>query len=141
LIQIPSILSIPAPTKTVAILTYDAARLGKLHLQQLGINTDTTGRFIIRGALQGGHLQSMIAKGAPYIHSDIEAELVQLAIDTIKENAHVGAIVLECTQMPPFAKAIQLAVGSSVPIFDVYTMGCWFYSGLVRRRPVAWDEI
>jgi hypothetical protein len=140
LMQIPSIMSTLPPTKAVAILTYDAARLGPLHLQQLGVNIEATDRFLIRGVPEEGHLQSMIAGRVPYSYVDIEAELVQLATDTVKERGHVGAIVLECTQMPPFAEAVQHAVGPSVPVYDVYTLGCWFYSGLARRRPAAWGK-
>jgi len=92
---------------------------------------------VIQARRKGG----IIAKGAPYVHSDVEAELVQLATDTTKENGHVGAVVLECTQMPPFAETIQLAIRPKVPVFNVYFMGCWFYSGLARRRPLAWGEV
>lgn len=140
--QIPSILSILPPTKSIAVITYDAGRLGPLHLQQLCISpSHTTDRILIRGAPAGGHLRSMIADGAPYIHAAIESELVQLVTDVIEEYDNIGAILLECTQMPPFTKAIQRSVGPEVPVYDVYTMGCWFYSGLVRRRPAAWGEV
>lgn len=87
----------------------------------------------------------MIQENAPYVHADIETELVQVAKSAVEEHGNgegaVGAVVLECTQMPCFADAIQNAVGTGIPVYDVYTMGCWFYEGLVRRRPATWDAL
>jgi len=66
----------------------------------------------------------------------LEAELVAESKALMAEHPDVGVLVLECTQMPPFAEAIQAAIG--IPVYDVYTMAMWFYSGLVRRRPSTW---
>jgi hypothetical protein len=55
----------------------------------------------------------------------------------VENHGGVGAVVLECTQMPPFAEAIQKVVG--LPVYDVYTMGMWFYSGLASRN--LWNRI
>ena len=38
----------------------------------------------------------------------------------VRENPDVGAIVLECTNMPPFAYAVQEATG--LPVYDVVTL-------------------
>jgi Asp/Glu/hydantoin racemase len=43
----------------------------------------------------------------------------------------VGAIVLECTNMPPYAHALRAALG--VPVFDVYSLVTWLHAG-VRPR-------
>lgn len=72
----------------------------------------------------------------------MEGEMVGAAgelVDGIaRDGERLGAIVLECTQMPPYAEAIQRRVG--VPVYDVYTMGMWFYEGLVRRKPARWER-
>jgi Asp/Glu/hydantoin racemase len=72
----------------------------------------------------------------------MERETVERAGKLIEEARHeqrtIGAIVLECTQMPPYAEAIQRKTG--VPVYDVYTMGEWFYNGLVRRTSDRWRE-
>jgi Asp/Glu/hydantoin racemase len=38
----------------------------------------------------------------------------------VEENPDVGAIVLECTDLPPFAETLRSAAG--VPIFDIVTL-------------------
>jgi Asp/Glu/hydantoin racemase len=47
-------------------------------------------------------------------------EMTTAARDLVRIYPSVGAIVLECTNMPPFACAIQQAVG--LPVFDVVTL-------------------
>jgi aspartate/glutamate racemase len=58
------------------------------------------------------------------------AENVKVAKELIKENPDVGAIVLECTNMPPYAKAIQEAV--QLPVFDIFTLTDMVYNSLVK---------
>ena len=141
LLQIPSILSLLPANKSIAVITYDDARLSPSHLERLGIASAVHHRIHIRGAPAYGYLRRLIQDGAAYSHEGIEAELVQVFKEMAAKHGDVGAVVLECTQMPPFAEAIQRAVGPGVPIYDVYTLGCWFYSGLLRRRPVAWGKL
>jgi len=59
-------------------------------------------------------------------------ENVKVAKELIKENPDVGAIVLECTNMPPYAKAIQEAVQLSV--FDIFTLTDMVYHSLVKKE-------
>lgn len=136
LLQLNSILPFLSPDKTVGILTYDSARLGNTHLAHVGLSPDQVRRTHIKGPPASGHLRRLIEKSSPYSYAAIEAELVGTATELTQEYPDIGAILLECTQMPPFATAIQRAV--QLPVYDVYTMGCWFYSGLARKRPVTW---
>ena len=43
----------------------------------------------------------------------------------------IGAIVLECTNMPPYSEAIQEAI--KLPVFDVVTMVNYAYSAFVQH--------
>lgn len=135
--QIPSILAFLPKGYVIGVLTYDGARLGSDHLRQLSIDPSYVH---IRGMPANGHLRAIIQNGAQYDESFMEREMVNEAVALVKEMQSrgklLGAIVLECTQMPPYAEAIQKKV--DVPVYDVYTMGIWFYSGLVRRTPAAW---
>ncbi|MEO0387489.1 MAG: aspartate/glutamate racemase family protein, partial [Pseudomonadota bacterium] len=44
----------------------------------------------------------------------------------------LGAIVLECTNMTPYAAAIGAATG--LPTFSMVSFVTWFQSGLTPRR-------
>ena len=58
-------------------------------------------------------------------------EMVAVAGKLIKRHPDVGAIVLECTNMPPYAKDIQQATGR--PVFDVVTMINYAYAAVVKK--------
>lgn len=120
-------------------MTFDPSQLGYGHLEQLNIASSSFDRIHIAGGEKDGPLQRLVKTGCAYNHSEIEAELVAKARDLIKQHPEIGAMVLECTQMPPFAEAIQSALGG-IPVYDVYTLGLWFYDGLVRRSPRQWGQ-
>lgn len=133
LIQVPSILSILPADRGVGIITFDAGRLSNTHLERLHIDPS---RCYIRGATSGGPLQRHIRSGEEYVHSELMHELVGVARGLLMDHPDIGAFCLECTQMPAFADEISNAV--HLPVYDVYTMGCWFYSSLCRYRPKRW---
>ncbi|KAM5348620.1 hypothetical protein ACJ41O_008444 [Fusarium nematophilum] len=117
------------------VLTYDSKRLGDAHLLELGI--DPAG-VRVWGAPDDGHLRGICARGEVYDAERLERELVEQAKTLTRKFPEVVAVVLECTNMPPYADAIQHAI--NLPVYDVYTMGTWFYSGLVRQNPRTWKD-
>ena len=62
----------------------------------------------------------------------IEPEVVGAAQYLVGENEGVKAILLECSDLPPYAAAVQEAV--HLPVFDFVTMINYVFSALVRRR-------
>jgi Asp/Glu/hydantoin racemase len=59
-------------------------------------------------------------------------ELIRVAKRMLLEHPEVGAIVLECTNMPPYAAAIQKEV--HLPIFDIYTLVIMVYHAVVKKE-------
>jgi len=49
----------------------------------------------------------------------------------VSDNPEIKAILLECTELPPYARAIQKAVG--MPVWGFSGMVNWVCSGVVRR--------
>ena len=60
----------------------------------------------------------------------VEESIVGVALKMISEEPEVGAIVCECTEMPPYSKAIKSATG--LPVFDAVDMVNYVY-GLVKN--------
>ena len=56
-------------------------------------------------------------------------ENVEAARDLMERHPEVGAIVLECTNMPPYAAAIRDA--TRLPVFDITTLVRMVYAALV----------
>jgi Asp/Glu/hydantoin racemase len=59
-------------------------------------------------------------------------EMVKVARKMVSDYPEVGAIVLECTNMTPYAAAIQAEIG--LPIFDIYTLISMVYESVVRAE-------
>ena len=57
---------------------------------------------------------------------------VDAATKLVADNPQIGALVLECTNMVPYAAAIRDAV--SMPVFTMVSFVEWFQSGLSPRR-------
>ena len=60
-----------------------------------------------------------------------EQDILDARKALVARHPDVGAIVLECTNMPPYAAALQQAVG--LPVYDIYSMVSWFHAGLRPR--------
>lgn len=58
----------------------------------------------------------------------VRAELAAAAAKLVAENPDIRAVVLECTNMPPFRNAIQEACGK--PVYDIVTLVEYVHSGL-----------
>ena len=61
-----------------------------------------------------------------------ERDILEAGRALVAEHPEVGAIVLECTNMPPYAAVLQQAFG--LPVFDITTLVTWLQAGLRPRR-------
>ena len=57
-----------------------------------------------------------------------EADVVEAARSLVAAHPDVGAIVLECTNMPPYAAAVRAATG--LPVFDSVTLVRWLHGAV-----------
>jgi hypothetical protein len=62
----------------------------------------------------------------------VEGEVVEVARSLVEREPAVGALLLECSLLPPYAAAVQEAVG--LPVFDYVTMIRHVFSAVIRRR-------
>jgi Asp/Glu/hydantoin racemase len=67
--------------------------------------------------------------------AEAEKNVVDAARRLVSRHGDLGAIVLECTNMPPYAKAVQGAVG--LPVFDIVTLTNMAYEIAVRQKYVG----
>ena len=61
----------------------------------------------------------------------LEAELIGLARNFVAEHPEIGSLLLQCSDLPPYAWAIQDAVG--LPVYDMVTLIDWVRSAVVRK--------
>jgi len=62
----------------------------------------------------------------------LEKQLSLSAQRMMEAHPDIGAIVLECTNMPPAAMAIQQ--GTGLPVFDVISLIKWTQLGVNQQR-------
>jgi len=62
---------------------------------------------------------------------EVEKEVVKIALEHIKEDPQIKAILLECSMMPPYGKAVSEATG--LPVFDFITMINYMFSGVEKH--------
>jgi Asp/Glu/hydantoin racemase len=60
-----------------------------------------------------------------------ERDVVEAGKELVARHPDVGAIVLECANMAPYAATLQKQLG--LPVYDIYSMITWFHAGLRPR--------
>jgi len=119
LLQLPFIMSTLPPDQTVGIVCANARRLTPELLALVNIQPGRQPAII--GLENTRHFRGPILDETDTLDSDaIEEEVVAASRQLCRENPHVGAILLECSNLPPYANAVQRATG--LPVFDFMTM-------------------
>lgn len=133
LLQVPWVSRLLDKRKKVGIITFDSRELSEEHLRRAGIDES------VPIAIYG--LENLPPERSWYNINELDPEkrleiiedrLVYAAEQLISKNLNVGAIVLECTNLPPGASAVQEATG--LPVFDVVTLLNWAYNAVMRKR-------
>lgn len=57
-------------------------------------------------------------------------DLALCAEELVSDHPEIGAILLECSDLPPYAHAIQASTG--LPVFDFITLINWVHSSVVQ---------
>lgn len=130
LMQVPWVQATLPPGKRVGVITVSRGSLTEAHLDAAGVPRDVP----VVGTEGGREFFRVLIK-AEKTDMDValaEADIVAAGRDLVARHPEVGAIVLECTNMPPYAAALREAVG--LPVYDIYSMITWFHAGLRPRH-------
>ncbi|MEM7692878.1 MAG: aspartate/glutamate racemase family protein [Pseudomonadota bacterium] len=113
------------PGQRAGILTISGSTLTPQHLSAAGVPEGTP-----IGTTEGGaEFTKAILSDAPTLNiAAAEADNVAAAERLVADHADVGAIVLECTNMTPYAGAIHAATGR--PVHTMVDFVHWFHAGL-----------
>ena len=129
LMQVPWVQATLPPGKRVGLVTVSGSSLTPAHLEGAGVPLDTP----VVGTEGGREFFRVLINGAK---QDLDVELarqdvVEAGKGLVARHPEIGARVLECTNMPPYAAALQEAIG--LPVYDIYSMITWFHAGLRPR--------
>jgi hypothetical protein len=138
LMQVPMLLTSVGANKKVGILTANRELLmPSPALKNVGVSEDDIkNRLVVYGNENGEQMKLITGETGKFNPKALEQELVGLAMKMLKEHPDVGAIVLECTEFPPYAHAIQAATRRNV--WDFVTMTNFMHAGAMRRPYTGW---
>jgi len=129
LLQVPWVQATLPPGKRVGVITVSAQSLTPRHLEAAGVPPETPivgtedGREFFRVLVLGEKQDMDIGLAA--------ADILDAGRRLVAHHKDIGAIVLECTNMPPYAHALREVLG--LPVFDIYSLVTWLHAGLRPR--------
>jgi Asp/Glu/Hydantoin racemase len=131
LLLVPLVHRMLGPGRRVGLMTVNSASLGPEHLAGAGIGPDIP---LAVAGLEGEKEFTRVLLGD---EMELDPELcreehVRVARRLVSEHPDIGAIVLECTNMPPYTADIQRETG--LPVFDITTLVRMAHDALVGTR-------
>ncbi|WP_323769804.1 aspartate/glutamate racemase family protein [Antarctobacter sp.] len=129
LMQLPMIEALLPNGQYAGVLTISKESLSAAHLCAVGARPDTD----VTGLPRDGAFASAIFQDLPSM--DFEAcrrEMIEAGKTLVETTENIGAIVLECTNMAPYAEDVSKATGR--PVYSVVSFLNWFHAGLAPPR-------
>ncbi|NLH94758.1 MAG: aspartate/glutamate racemase family protein [Synergistaceae bacterium] len=131
LLQVPFICRTLTSKQKVGIITANAGVLTDEHFENVGITKEMP--IVVYGMEDQEEFRTSILEEKGTLDSDlIEKEVVGVAQRMVQEHPEVAAILLECSDLPPYAAAVHAATGR--PVFDFITMIKYVHSALVPTK-------
>ena len=119
LLQVPFVCRTLSPDQRVAVITAKHAALKRAHLQAAGITEKMP--VDIYGMESSSEWNRIFSDPDDSLDLDlVTKEVERIALGAIAAQPATGAIVLECTDLPPFAAALRES--TRLPVFDFQTM-------------------
>ena len=129
LMQIPFIERVLPPGKRVGVLTVSAANLKPEHLSAAGADPATP----VVGTDGGSEFSRVMINDEERLDvAAAQRDILAAGDRLVASHDGIGAVLLECTNMVPYARALSQRL--RLPVFSIYTFVTWFQSGLIPRE-------
>jgi aspartate/glutamate racemase len=115
LLQAPMLLRMLGPQQRLAVLVANGAGISDGVLRGAGISDPS--RLLIQGLDHKPHFNEVILQEVGSLDEDrLRAEVVEAAVEAVRADPSLGAVLLECSDLPPYARSVHEATG--LPVFD-----------------------
>ena len=115
--------------KRAGVITVKKQSLSDDHLRSVGVPLDTP----IMGTEHGVEFTRAVLGDEERLNTRLATEdLVKTGLMLKENHPEVGSIILECTNMAPYAAAIRQVTG--LPVYSIYSFIQWFQAGLLPRQ-------
>jgi Asp/Glu/hydantoin racemase len=99
------------------VITIEAASLGAAHFEGVGADPATP----VEGITPGSALHRTLLQDLPMLdRADAQAQVLAAAQRLLAREPDIDTLLLECTNLPPYAPALRAATG--LPVLDVVTL-------------------
>ncbi len=130
LLQLPLLARCLAAGRRVGVLTYSAPDLDRATLAAAGADPDTP----VEGVDTDSYFARTIRHGSATLdRTRMAADVVAAGQRLHARHPDLGAVVLECANMPPYRDMLARQLG--LPVFDAAQATAWFYGGLPGVAP------
>ena len=128
LMQAPFIERVLPLGKRVGVLTVSAAHLSVEHMRAAGADPETP----VVGTDDGSEFSRVMINDEERLDvAAAERDILAAGDRLVASHEGIGAVLLECTNMVPYARALSQRL--RLPVFSIYTFVTWFHSGLIPR--------
>jgi len=129
MMQIPWILPSLKADQKIGVIAASAAALTPKVFNQAGI-TDPD-RLVIDEAIKLESFLKMAECDPSFDPNELAKDMTQLAKQMVANHPEIAVLLLQCSDMPPFAAAIQDSV--QLPVFDMTSLIEWAAAAVMRR--------
>jgi hypothetical protein len=110
------------------VLTVSAASLTAEHLVAAGADPQTP----VIGTDEGREFTRVLLNDGARLDAALaEQDILEAADRLVAQYPATGAVLLECTNMVPYARAVSEHL--RLPVYSIYSFVCWFQAGLLPR--------
>jgi len=130
LLMVPMVHKMLAPSRKVGVISVNSVALTEKQFRGVGMEGVP---FVCTGMESEKLFINTFGKDNQELDVEgVREEFRRVSKRLVRDNPDVGAIVLECTNMPPFAVDVREATG--LPVFDIVTLVNFVRHSLVKPR-------
>lgn len=128
LLMVPMVYRMLKPSQKVGIISVNASTLTDRQFESVGMENVP---YVCVGLETEEHFSRTLIENRFELNVDLaREEHRRVAKRLVEEHPDVGAIVLECTNMPPYAQDIREVTG--LPVFDIVSLVNFVYHSIVK---------
>lgn len=130
LVQLPWIDTLLKKDQIIGVLTAQKDAFTDRLMDSCGISDSLKKRLSVKDLGHEPEFSCIIEGRGEFDNGIVRQEVVEKALELMQETPNIGAILLECSDMPPYAYAVQSATG--LPVFDFTTLIRFLHSAVTQ---------
>ena len=104
----------------LGVMCANSGNLNSHMFESCGVTPEMQKRIVVAGAQDKEEFSHILEGKGGLDSAKLGEELCDIARNLVKDNPDIGALLLECTDMPPYSYLIQAELG--LPVFDAITL-------------------